>query len=178
MLISTISPSNSAVFTEYILPNTRPFTTDPEVLPRITYARCISFLADTAARFLQMSEAMKTEGTFKLANLHEFDGSPYEVSRVVFTFDHFGSLAPRRLDMMQVYRNSSLRSKSTSIPSSATPPRTSSERYSVTSALSAPSSDVSRPTTLSSLTSLPTSIPATGCFASHGTRTRSTSRVV
>ena len=28
-----------------------------------------------------MTEAMKTEGTFKLSDLNEFDGSPYEVSR-------------------------------------------------------------------------------------------------
>lgn len=154
MLISTISPSNSAVFTEYIFPNTRPFTTDPEVLPRIAYAQCISFLADTAARFLQMSEAMKTEGTFKLANLHEFDGSPYEVSRVVLSFHCAGSRAlPHRLDTMQVYKSYSLKSKSTSILSSATPPRPSNEHYSVTSERSAPSSDGSRPTTRSSPTS-------------------------
>lgn len=86
MLVSTITPSNASVFTEYIFPNTRPFTTDAEVLPRTTYAQCIAQLAQTAARFLEMTEAMKTEGTFKLADLHEFDGSPYEVRPCLLPF--------------------------------------------------------------------------------------------
>ncbi|GAA5899743.1 hypothetical protein JCM5296_004211 [Sporobolomyces johnsonii] len=77
MLVTTITPSNVDVFPEYILPNTRPFSTDPEILPRTSYALCISFLAQTAQRYLEMAEAMKTEGTFELANLQDFEGSPY-----------------------------------------------------------------------------------------------------
>ncbi|CEQ42196.1 SPOSA6832_04001, partial [Sporobolomyces salmonicolor] len=77
MLVTTITPSNVDVFPEYILPNTRPFSTDPEILPRTSYALCISFLAQTARRYLEMAEAMKTEGTFELANLQDFEGSPY-----------------------------------------------------------------------------------------------------
>ncbi|GJN87433.1 hypothetical protein Rhopal_000382-T1 [Rhodotorula paludigena] len=76
-LVRAITPSNVDVFPEYILPNTRPFADDPEVLPRETYALCISLLAQTAQRFLEMAEAMKTEGTFELAGLQDFEGSPY-----------------------------------------------------------------------------------------------------
>lgn len=75
-----INPSNAAVFPEYILPNTRALATDPEVLPRATYAQCIALLANQAKVFLEMTEAMKTEGTFKLANVHDFATSPYDVS--------------------------------------------------------------------------------------------------
>lgn len=78
-MVTTITPSNASVFPEYILPNTRAFASDPEVLVRMTYAHCIAPLAKTSARFLEITEAMKTEGTFKLNHLHEFDGSSYEV---------------------------------------------------------------------------------------------------
>lgn len=79
-MVELISPSNSSIFNEYIFPNTRAFCADPEILPRVTYAQCVADLATTAKRFLEMTEAMKTQGTFKLSDLNEFDGSPYEVS--------------------------------------------------------------------------------------------------
>ncbi|ORY82386.1 Other/VPS15 protein kinase [Leucosporidium creatinivorum] len=78
LLITTLTPSNASLFPEYIFPNTRPFSTDPELLPRTTYAQCIASLATQAKRFLEMTEAMKTEGTFKLANVHEFGGEPFD----------------------------------------------------------------------------------------------------
>lgn len=84
MLVKTIAPSNSAIFAEYILPNTRPFATDSELLPRTTYAECLASLASTAKRFLEMTEAMKTEGTFKVIDVNEFDSSPYEVCSSLF----------------------------------------------------------------------------------------------
>lgn len=81
LLVKIINPSNAAIFSEYVLPNTRALATDPEVLPRATYAQCIAALAQQAKMFLEMTEAMKTEGTFKVANLHDFAGSPYDVSQ-------------------------------------------------------------------------------------------------
>ncbi|KAM0754729.1 Other/VPS15 protein kinase [Meredithblackwellia eburnea MCA 4105] len=79
ILVKTITPSNAAMFTEYIFPNTKPMASDPELLPRITYAECIAPLAEAATRFLEMKEAMKTEGTFKPSgNLLEFDGGADE----------------------------------------------------------------------------------------------------
>ena len=79
--MSTITPSNASVLPEYIFPNTRAFSTDVEVLPRATYAQCIAPLAQCAKKFLEMTEAMKTEGTFKLTNVQDFGGSPFEVSQ-------------------------------------------------------------------------------------------------
>ncbi|GAA5898472.1 hypothetical protein JCM8208_006993 [Rhodotorula glutinis] len=78
VLVRGITPSNVDVFPEYILPNTRPFSTDPEVLPREMYALCVAALAETAQRFLEMAEAMRGEGTFELQGLQQdFEGSPY-----------------------------------------------------------------------------------------------------
>lgn len=80
VLVRGITPSNVDVFPEYILPNTRPFSTDPEVLPREMYALCIAALAETAQRFLEMAEAMRGEGAFELQGLQQdFEGSPYAV---------------------------------------------------------------------------------------------------
>ncbi|GAA6038901.1 hypothetical protein JCM8097_000564 [Rhodosporidiobolus ruineniae] len=59
MLVTSLTPSNFDLFPEYILPNTRPFAADPEVLVRKTYALCVPFLAKTARRFLEMGEAMR-----------------------------------------------------------------------------------------------------------------------
>ncbi|GAA5975929.1 hypothetical protein JCM10908_005330 [Rhodotorula pacifica] len=77
MLVSTLTPSNVDVFPEYIFPNTRPFSDDPEILPRETYALCVIALAQTSKRFLEMSEAIKSNGTFGLANFQDFEGTPY-----------------------------------------------------------------------------------------------------
>ncbi|GAA6055457.1 hypothetical protein JCM3770_002836 [Rhodotorula araucariae] len=77
LLVRTITPSNADVFPEYVFPNTRPFATDPEVLPRETYALCVATLAETAQRFLEMAEAMKSEGAVELAGLQDFEGSPF-----------------------------------------------------------------------------------------------------
>ncbi|KAK4050158.1 Serine/threonine-protein kinase [Microbotryomycetes sp. JL201] len=78
LVVETITPSNAAVFPEYILPNTRPLASDAEVLPRVTYAECIAALASQSKRFLEMAEAMKAEGTFKVANVQDFASSPYD----------------------------------------------------------------------------------------------------
>ncbi|KAG0667566.1 Serine/threonine-protein kinase [Rhodotorula mucilaginosa] len=77
MLVTTLTPSNVDVFPEYVFPNTRPFSDDPEILPRETYALCIAALAQTSKRFLEMSEAIKSNGTFGLANFQEFEGTSY-----------------------------------------------------------------------------------------------------
>ncbi|KAM0788135.1 hypothetical protein ACM66B_001300 [Microbotryomycetes sp. NB124-2] len=78
LVVETITPSNAAVFPEYILPNIRPLATDAEVLPRVAYAECIAALASQSRRFLEMAEAMKAEGTFKVANVQDFASSPYD----------------------------------------------------------------------------------------------------
>ncbi|CAG8494901.1 36188_t:CDS:10, partial [Racocetra persica] len=55
--VDTITPSNATIFPEYIMPNLRKFATDPEILVRMTYAQCISTFAETALRFLELTQA-------------------------------------------------------------------------------------------------------------------------
>lgn len=55
-MVESISPINARVFPEYILPSLREFATDPDVLVRTTYASCIALLAETALRFLEMTQ--------------------------------------------------------------------------------------------------------------------------
>lgn len=82
MLVTTLTPSNVDVFPEYIFPNVRPLANDVDILPRETYALCITPLARTARRFLDLAEALKTEGAFELSGLQDFESSPYTVSRL------------------------------------------------------------------------------------------------
>ncbi|KAJ3746567.1 hypothetical protein DFH05DRAFT_1607341 [Lentinula detonsa] len=79
MLVTVITPSNAAIFPEYIIPNVRYLIQDPEVSVRCTYAQCIVQLADTAVRYLEMGQALKAHGSFKLSpEAQEYD--QYEVS--------------------------------------------------------------------------------------------------
>ncbi|KAF8892933.1 hypothetical protein BD779DRAFT_1798336 [Infundibulicybe gibba] len=81
MLVTVITPSNAAIFPEYIIPNIRHIVQDPEVSVRCTYAQCIVQLADTAVRYLEMAQALKAHGTFKLsADAQEYDHAHPEVS--------------------------------------------------------------------------------------------------
>ena len=80
MLVTVITPSNAAIFPEYIIPNIRYLVQDPEVSVRCTYAQCIVQLADTAVRYLEMGQALKAHGTFKLAaDANEYDDTHHEV---------------------------------------------------------------------------------------------------
>ncbi|CEG71017.1 Putative VPS15 protein kinase [Rhizopus microsporus] len=56
-MVESISPINARIFPEYILPSLRSFTTDPDALVRSTYASCIALLAETALRFLEMTQS-------------------------------------------------------------------------------------------------------------------------
>lgn len=55
-MVESIRPINARIFPEYILPNLRSFTNDPDDLVRSTYASCIALLAETALRFLEMTQ--------------------------------------------------------------------------------------------------------------------------
>ncbi|KAE9405511.1 hypothetical protein BT96DRAFT_988303 [Gymnopus androsaceus JB14] len=71
---SVITPSNAAIFPEYIIPNIRYLVQDPEVSVRCTYAQCIVQFADTAVRYLEMGQALKAHGSFKLSpEAQEYD---------------------------------------------------------------------------------------------------------
>ncbi|CAG8648873.1 9055_t:CDS:10, partial [Acaulospora morrowiae] len=74
-MVENITPSNATIFPEYIMPKLRKFTSDPEILVRMTYAQCISTLAETALKFLELTQLFKTE----VLNSAENEGS-YETS--------------------------------------------------------------------------------------------------
>ena len=80
MLVAVITPSNATIFPEYIVPNIKYLVHDVEVSVRCTYAQCIVQLADTAVRYLEMGQALKAHGTFKLsADVKEYDETHFEV---------------------------------------------------------------------------------------------------
>ncbi|CDW96863.1 hypothetical protein [Sporisorium scitamineum] len=64
MLVKIVTPSNASIFPEYIVPNIKQFGLDPSTPVRCTFAASIVPLAETAERFLQMSQAMRAEGLF------------------------------------------------------------------------------------------------------------------
>ncbi|KAI0327534.1 hypothetical protein GY45DRAFT_1373135 [Cubamyces sp. BRFM 1775] len=81
MLVTVITPSNAAIFPEYIIPAIAHLARDPEVLVRCMYAQLIVPLADTAVRYLEMGQALKAHGTYKLSpDAQEYDEAHFEVS--------------------------------------------------------------------------------------------------
>ncbi|TFK19255.1 ARM repeat-containing protein [Coprinopsis marcescibilis] len=80
-LVSVITPSNVAIFSEYIIPNIKHLVQDPEVSVRCTYAQCIVPIADTAVRYLEMGQALKAHGAFNLsAEGQDHENAHYEIS--------------------------------------------------------------------------------------------------
>ncbi|SPO22646.1 related to VPS15 - ser/thr protein kinase [Ustilago trichophora] len=64
MLVKIVTPSNTSIFPEYIVPNIKKLGLDPSTPVRCTFAASIVTFAETAERFLQMSQAMRAEGLF------------------------------------------------------------------------------------------------------------------
>jgi phosphoinositide-3-kinase regulatory subunit 4 len=80
MLVTVITPSNAAIFPEYIIANVKHLVLDPEISVRSMYAQCIAPLADTALRYLELGQALKAHGTYKLAaDRQEYDEAHFEV---------------------------------------------------------------------------------------------------
>jgi hypothetical protein len=78
--VNVIAPSNAAIFPEYIIPNIKHLVQDPQVSVRCMYAQCIVQLADTAVRYLEMGQALKAHGAFKLSSdVQEYDHAHFEV---------------------------------------------------------------------------------------------------
>lgn len=80
MLVMAISPFNAAVFSEFILPNLRPFANDPDVNVRCMLAQSIVPLAETAKKFLEMGQVFKAHGMLKLSGTSYYEKSQYEVT--------------------------------------------------------------------------------------------------
>ncbi|KAH7106720.1 ARM repeat-containing protein [Auriculariales sp. MPI-PUGE-AT-0066] len=80
MLITAITPSNSSIFPEYILPNLYYMSKDPDPSVRVMYAQSLDSLAEIAQRALEMAQAVKAHGKFKFNDVQEPDEAKYEIS--------------------------------------------------------------------------------------------------
>ncbi|SCV71242.1 BQ2448_2830 [Microbotryum intermedium] len=60
LTIDSVTPLNASIYTEYILPNTRPLATDDSLLVRSTYATCLISLATQAKLVLDTNQALQT----------------------------------------------------------------------------------------------------------------------
>ncbi|KZS96937.1 WD40 repeat-like protein [Sistotremastrum niveocremeum HHB9708] len=79
MRIVAVTPANASIFIEYIIPNVRSLSSDPDVLVRSMFAQCISYLADTAATFVEKGQALRAHGTFAITDGSDLD-KHYEAS--------------------------------------------------------------------------------------------------
>ncbi|CEI91815.1 hypothetical protein RMCBS344292_06093 [Rhizopus microsporus] len=79
-MVESISPINARIFPEYILPSLRSFTTDPDALVRSTYASCIALLAETALRFLEMTQTDNIYPSVLESEDLDFEASVYFVA--------------------------------------------------------------------------------------------------
>ena len=85
MLVKVITPSNAAIFPEYIIPSIEHLVRDPEVSVRCMYAQSMAPFADTALRYLEMGQALKAHGAFKLsADAQDYDETQVEVRLGLF----------------------------------------------------------------------------------------------
>ncbi|QRV84883.1 phosphoinositide 3-kinase regulatory subunit 4 [Ceratobasidium sp. AG-Ba] len=80
MLVAVITPSNASIFPEYIFPNVRHLATDTDESVRCMFAQCIAPLADTASKYLELSQALKAHGTFKLNDVQDTGEMAFEMS--------------------------------------------------------------------------------------------------
>lgn len=88
MLVTVITPSNAAIFPEYIIPNIQGLVLDPETSVRVLYAQCVVHLAETAVRYLEMAQALKAHGAYKLAaEPTEYDEAHFEVRHTTTVLD-------------------------------------------------------------------------------------------
>ena len=85
MLVSAITPSNTSIFPDYVLPSIRHLARDPDVSVRSMFAQCLVPLADTSLRYLEISQAMKAHGTFVAPDLHGYEDGRYEVKKFLTT---------------------------------------------------------------------------------------------
>ena len=103
MLVKAITPSNAAIFPEYIIPSIEHLVRDPEASVRSIYAQCMAPFADTALRYLEMGQALKAHGAFKLsADAQEYDEAQVEVRPVLIR------LLPMPYPILQISYDASL----------------------------------------------------------------------
>ena len=93
MLVTVITPSNASIFPEYIIPALAHLVRDTEPSVRCMYAQCVVSLADTAVRYLEMGQALRAHGAYKVGggvglgiNMNEgqeYDEAHFEVCSAV-----------------------------------------------------------------------------------------------
>ncbi|CEH12303.1 Protein kinase containing WD40 repeats [Ceraceosorus bombacis] len=62
LLIDKLTPANTIVFQEYLMPNLRRLATDASPMVRTMYASCIAKLCESGERFLQLAQALRLDG--------------------------------------------------------------------------------------------------------------------
>ena len=101
-LVTVVSPVNAHIFSEYVRPRLDPFIrgTGSKVNPavRATYASCLSTLAHTSARILDMLQALQADGSIPSVDPEAEDGiaadlayqNSFDVAKLDL-LDHFES---------------------------------------------------------------------------------------
>ncbi|KAJ3204131.1 Serine/threonine-protein kinase, partial [Entophlyctis luteolus] len=74
-MVESITTADVTIFQEYILPALKPLATDDDLIVKITYASCIATIAETALRFLELSQLFQQN-----FNDLESDGDVYQLS--------------------------------------------------------------------------------------------------
>jgi phosphoinositide-3-kinase regulatory subunit 4 len=78
-LVTVVSPTNSYIFPEYLLPRFQQFVSTSENRPsawvRSTYAMCLGSLATTAGRFLDMNQALNARGALPTSDPEAEEGT-------------------------------------------------------------------------------------------------------
>ncbi|KAJ3044348.1 Serine/threonine-protein kinase, partial [Rhizophlyctis rosea] len=59
--VETITTADANIFSEYLLPNLKKFSSDSEGFVRATYAACVAGFAEAALKFLELSQLLKNE---------------------------------------------------------------------------------------------------------------------
>jgi len=77
--VESVTLSNAAIVTGYILPNAWHLARDEDVSVRTAYATAVSSLADVGSRFLEISESLRTQG-LHLAQTDDLISPSNEVS--------------------------------------------------------------------------------------------------
>lgn len=70
---------------EYVLPNIAMLASDSEESVRCVCAQSLAPLAETGQRFLDQTQVMKADGTFRSPRAHGYDSNPYEVRPLQFS---------------------------------------------------------------------------------------------
>ncbi|KAH9874442.1 hypothetical protein IAQ61_003631 [Plenodomus lingam] len=90
-MVQVVSPINAYIFPEYVLPRLEAYLPDPSAsvspLVRMQYAFCIGTLATTAARYLDMIQALRAEGSLPATDPETEDDMSSSTHRNQFDSD-------------------------------------------------------------------------------------------